>query len=72
MSRFKKEFCTISPELMDEIQKNANHLRNVKNAEKFFDKLDSKLNTVGRIIEKLPANDVVKPSRSWLNIFGIE
>jgi ABC-type Fe3+-hydroxamate transport system substrate-binding protein len=72
MGRFKKDWCQISPELMEEIQRDANHARNMANAEKFFNNFDQKINKVGELLDKVPNNATVKPSRSWLNIFGIE
>lgn len=62
----------ISKELMKEIQADANHLKNIQAAEKMFNNLDSKLIEVGKLIERLPDNAVVRPKQSWLRIFGIE
>jgi len=61
----------ISKELMKEIQSDANQLKNIHAAEKMFNDFDSKINQVGKLIEKLPDNAVVRPKQSWLSIFGI-
>ena len=62
----------ISKELMKEIQSDANQLKNIQAAEKMFNDFDSKLNEVGKLIERLPDNAIVRPKQSWLSIFGIE
>lgn len=72
MARFKKDFCQVSPELMEEIQREANHARNIEKAVQLFDNVDFRVNQVGNLIDKLPSGDVVRPKKWWLNMFGIE
>lgn len=62
----------IKKSLLKEIQSDANHLKNIERATAMFDNLDSKINQIGKLIEKLPDNASVRPKQSWLNIFGIE
>lgn len=65
--------CHISQELFNEILKEKlGHDQNMINAAKHFDQLGEKIDHVGKLLQNLPDNAVVRPSKSWLNIFGIK
>jgi len=38
----------------------------------FFDNFEGKINKVAELIEKVPDDSFVRPSKSWLNMFGIK
>lgn len=59
----------ISSQLLDEIKRDADNLAKAK---KLFENFDSRLNQVGKYLDKVPANSTVKPKKFWLSIFGIE
>ena len=59
----------ISSELMDEIKRDADNLAKAK---KLFDNFDSRLNQVGKYLDKVSDNSTVRPKKFWLSIFGIE
>ena len=37
----------------------------------FFGNFETKINKVAELIEKVPDDSVVRPSKSWLNMFGL-
>lgn len=38
----------------------------------FFDNFEGNINKVAELIEKVPDDSVVRPNRTWLNMFGIK
>lgn len=38
----------------------------------FFGNFETKINKVAELIEKVPDDSVVRPSKNWLNMFGIK
>jgi hypothetical protein len=47
------------------------NLERLKDLDTVFQKFDNNLNKVGKLIEKVPDDSVVRPSKSWLNMFGL-
>lgn len=65
--------CHIAPKLFNEILKEKlGHDQNMINAAKQFDQLGERIDHVGKLLQNLPDNAVVRPSKSWLNMFGIK
>lgn len=44
---------------------------NLYDLDTFFDKFEGKINKVADIIDKVPVDSVVRPSTSWLSMFGL-
>jgi hypothetical protein len=38
----------------------------------FFNNFEGNINKVAELIEKVPDDSVVRPNRTWLNMFGIK
>ena len=65
--------CHIPAELFNEILKEKlGHDQNMIKAAQRFDQLGEKIDRVGKLLQNLPDNAVVRPKQSWLNIFGIK
>ena len=44
---------------------------NLYDLDTFFDKFKGNINKVADIIDKVPDDSVVRPSKSWLSMFGL-
>lgn len=47
------------------------NMERLKDLGTVFQKFDNNLNKIGKLIEKVPDDSVVRPSRNWLNMFGL-
>lgn len=47
------------------------NMERLKDLDTVFQKFDNNLNKVGKLIEKVPDDSVVRPNRNWLNMFGL-
>ena len=43
----------------------------LKDLDTVFQKFDNNLNKISELIEKVPEDSVVRPSKNWLNMFGL-
>ena len=44
---------------------------NLYDLDTFFDKFEGNIIKVAELAEKVPVDSVVRPSKSWLNMFGL-
>lgn len=47
------------------------NMERLKDLGTVFQKFDNNLNKIGKLIEKVPDDSVVRPSKSWLSMFGL-
>lgn len=66
----RKNNMQIKKSIMDEIDMDLNPKR-LERMETFFSDLEGKINKVAELIDKVPVDSKVKPSKSFLDLFGL-
>ena len=47
------------------------NMERLKDLDTVFQKFDNNLNKISELIERVPEDSVVRPNRTWLNMFGL-
>lgn len=60
----------VDKEIFNEIIRESN-VKKLEKMDKLFDAFETNINKVAELIEKVPDDSVVRPSKTWLNMFGL-
>lgn len=66
-----KNHIKISQQLLGEIANTKPVNPNLSELENHFNKIDSKLDKIAQLVDKIPDNSIVRPDKSWLSAFGL-
>lgn len=67
----RKANLHVDREIFNEIIKESN-VKKLEKMEELFEAFETNINRVADIIEKVPDDSCVRPSKSWLKMFGIK